>query len=172
MARLYYRVGKTHLFVTCIRTRIKNAKEFMKDIRKVPHITVQAVDANFVYDMEHLLGIVEQSLEAKKTGTMLSKRMEIDLLLRLAGTNQIDRAVNDIGIKDDADVLVIAMGSVSDLKVLQRRLGNHKLYTLKPSAKKRRMLCMHHKISMEEMRSCMGEDKVAAILAERANLLW
>ena len=165
-----------HIMLAGMKLRIRDTDGFIRSIRAInSRVAMQAIDANFVAGKEHVLSILQQSLQAKKRGMMLSKRVEIDILIRLACTNQISKALDDIGLKDGINnVLIIAIGKIADLKVVQKylvknyRLGN----VLKPSAKKTRLLSSHHKIGREEINACINGNKLASILAERANLLW
>jgi len=159
------------------KLRITDTDAFVKSIRAINNsVAVQAVDANFAAGGEHVLSVLQQSLQAKKKGTMLSKRIEIDILLRLACTNQISKALDDIGLKNGINnILIVAIGKISDLKVLQKHLAkNYKLNSnvLNLSAKKTKLLSSHYKIGREEINACINNHKLASILAERANLLW
>lgn len=167
-----------HIMLAGIRKlRIKDTDSFIRSIRAVnARVAIQAVDASFVADKEHILSVLQQSLQARKKGTMLSNRIEIDILLRLACTNQITKALNDLGLQDGINnVLIIALGKLTDLKILKKYLAkNYNLSNniLVLSERKRRLLSSHHKVGREELDSCISENKLAGILTERANLLW
>jgi len=159
------------------KLRITDADAFIKSIRSINNrVTIQAIDANFTAGKEHILSVLQQSMQAKKRGIMLSKRIEIDILLRLACTNQISKALEDVGLKDGINnVLVIAIGKFSDLRTVQKYLAkNCKLSNdvLKLSEKKMKLLSLHHKIGREEINACINDNRLASVLAERANLLW
>lgn len=157
--------------------KISDFNEFIQSLRAVnSHVTIQAVNADFVAGMAHILNILQQSLEAKKRGILLSKRIEIDILLRFACTDQISKALDDIGLKTGVNnVLVIAIGKVNDLKTIYNYLKsnyilNNDVLTL--SRKKIKLLIKLHKIGKDEIKACTSNDKLAGLLAERANLLW
>ncbi len=172
------KLDSEHVMLAGIKKlRITDLDGFIGSIKAInSRVTVQAIDASFAAGKEHILSIVQQSLQAKKRGTMLSKRIEIDILLRLACTNQISKALDEIGLKEGVnDVLIIAMGKISNLKVIRNYLAkNYKLSSdvLKLSAKKTKLLSLHHKIDREEINACINDKRLASILAERANLLW
>ena len=171
------KLDNVHVMLAGItKLRITGKDRFIRSIRAINNrVTMQAIDANFAAGKEHVLSILQQSLQAKKKGTMLSKRIEIDMLLRLACTNQISKAVDDIGLKDGINnVLIIAIGKISDLKFVQKYLAkNYRLSNvLKLSEKKTRLLSSYHKIGREEINACINDKKLASVLAERANLLW
>jgi len=170
------KLGSEHVMLAGMKLRITDTDGFIRSIRAINNrVAIQAIDANFAAGKEHVLSILQQSLQAKKNGTMLSKRIEIDVLLRLACTNQISKALDDIGLKNGSNnVLIIVIGKIADLQDVQKYLAkNYKLSNvLKISAKKTRLLSSHHKIGREEINACINNNKIASILAERANLLW
>jgi len=171
------KLDSQHVMLAGIKKlRIQDTDGFIRSIRAINNrVAMQAINADFAAGKEQVLSILQQSLQAKKRGTMLSKRIEIDILLRLACTNQISKALDDIGLKDGINnVLIIAIGKISDLKAVQKHLArNYKLSNvLKLSEKKMRLLSSHHKIGREEIEACMNDNKLASILAELANLLW
>ena len=169
--------GEHVLLVGISKLRIRDTDEFIQNIRTInSRVAIQAIDASFVAGKEHILSVLQQSLQAKKRGTMLSNRIEIDILMRLACTNQISRALDDIGLKDGInDVLIIVLGKIADLKVVETYLKkNYRLSSsiLELSDKKTRTLSSHHKVGKQELSACIDKNKLASILAERANLLW
>ena len=74
------------------------------DLRGVSaRVSVQAIDANVVYGIEHLLEVMKVSLESKKRRIMIAKNPETDLLLRLSYTNQISAGLKYGGIKNNVN---------------------------------------------------------------------
>ncbi|MFQ5920836.1 MAG: KEOPS complex subunit Cgi121 [Nitrososphaerales archaeon] len=172
------KLGKEHAMLVGIRKlRVRDSDSFLKEIRALKRgVAVQVLDANFVAGKEHILEVLKQSLHARRTGTMLSRRIEIDLLMRVACTNQISRALENVGIKEGLnDLLIVAIGKTKDLRMLARNLEkNYKpsMGVLNLSARKKRLIVSHHRIGREEIGACIGGEGLATILAERANLLW
>ena len=169
--------GEHVLLAGISKLRIRDTDVFIKNIRTInSRVAVQAIEASFAAGKEHVLSILQQSLQAKKRGTMLSSRIEIDILMRLACTNQISKALDDIGLKDGVNnVLIIALGKIADLKVVEKHLRkNYNLSSsiLALSGRKMRVLSSHHKVGKQELNACIDESKLASILAERANILW
>lgn len=172
------KIGNEHVMLAGIKNlKISDFNEFMQSLRIVnSHVAIQAINADFVSGMAHVLNILQQSSEAKKRGILLSKRIEIDILLRSACTNQISKALDDIGLKNGVNnVLVIAIGRMNDLKTIYNYLKsnyilNNEVLTL--SKKKLKLLVKLHKIGKDEIEACTSNDKLASVLAERANLLW
>ncbi len=72
------------------------------------------MDANVVYGEEHLIGVPGIVLEAEKRKIMLTNRREMELLIRLTGTNQIEEAIRRAGLKKDICGCFIAFSQDSE----------------------------------------------------------
>lgn len=66
--------------------------------------------------------IATQTLRALKTGAMVAEKPEVDLLLRVAGTNQITEAIQKAGFKVPGTKVLIAAGSAAAVGRLRRSL--------------------------------------------------
>jgi tRNA threonylcarbamoyladenosine modification (KEOPS) complex Cgi121 subunit/molybdopterin converting factor small subunit len=71
-------------------------------------VSIQAANADAVYGTDHVLGVLQITLEAEKRGIMLANRREAELLLRLACIDQISEAIKRAGLKKDAAGCFIA----------------------------------------------------------------
>ena len=65
---------------------------------KFPNLVIQAISSKFLLNKSHIKKIISLSLLAKKHKTMLSKKLETDILLRFAGTTQINYAIEKAGL--------------------------------------------------------------------------
>lgn len=171
------KVANEHVLLTGIR-RLKtdNVEEFIKELRSInTNVALQVVNAELVAGFKHIIDIIHQSVEAKKRGILLSKNIEIDILLRLACTDQISKAVEDIGLKKGTNnVLIVAMGKINHLKTLSRNIS--KRYKLNDSIirskKLSRKIYSLHNIRKNELKAIVdNNDKLASILVERASIL-
>ena len=87
-----------------------------------PNLVIQAVSSKFLLNKSHIQKIISVSLSAKTQKTMISKKLETDILLRFAGTNQINKAVKNVGINPKVDFTLIALGRKDLLEKLYRKL--------------------------------------------------
>jgi tRNA threonylcarbamoyladenosine modification (KEOPS) complex Cgi121 subunit/molybdopterin converting factor small subunit len=71
--------------------------------------SIQAVNADAVYGIDHLLGILMMTLEAEKRKIMIANKRETELLLRLACTGQISEAIKRAGLKSDVAGCFVAI---------------------------------------------------------------
>ena len=63
-----------------------------------PRVVLQAVAGRFVLGASHLRRVAAVSAEAKRRRTMVARRVETDMLARLAGTAQVSAAIGAAGI--------------------------------------------------------------------------
>src|SRR5919201_4635650 len=102
--RQIHKLGNT--FVSIIGTKAVGADDVgavIDDLRRISNkVVVQAIDANIVYGIEHLIEVLKITLESNKRRIMVAKNPETDLLLRLSYTNQISLALKYGGIKNNA----------------------------------------------------------------------
>lgn len=103
--RQFYKLGTTSILI--VGTKAIEAKDIgavVDNLRRIsPRVSVQAIDANILYGIEHLLEVMKVSLESKKRRIMIAKNPETDLLLRLSYTNQISAGLKYGGIKNNVN---------------------------------------------------------------------
>lgn len=95
---------------------LEEPEEFVRRLRalateeKGNGIIVQVVDADSIAGRDHLLEVLAQSLEAERRSCMLARRVEVDMILRLACTRQISDAIERVGLKKErGDALLVAV---------------------------------------------------------------
>src|ERR1051325_3067700 len=110
--RQFYRLGTTSILI--VGTKAIEAKDIgavVDDLRGVSaRGSVQTIDANILYGIEHLLEVMKVSLESKKRRIMIAKNPETDLLLRLSYTNQISAGLKYGGIKNNVNCCFVVFG--------------------------------------------------------------
>ncbi len=84
----------------------------MREKHKSLSIQVTAADA--VFGLEHAHRIAQMALEAESRKIMLAKKVETDLLLRMACTNQISEAIGRAGLKKGKLACIIALSGEHD----------------------------------------------------------
>ena len=103
--RQFYKLGTTSILI--VGTKAIEAKDIgavVDNLRRIsPRVSVQAIDANILYGIEHLLEVMKVSLESKKRRIMIAKNPETDLLLRLSYTSQISAGLKYGGIKNNVN---------------------------------------------------------------------
>ncbi len=111
------------------RTRKEADEARARIVRRVPELICQLARTTACENEDVARLIAAQTLEARANGTMLAKKAEIDLLLRLAGTSQISDAIRKAGCRKQGETLMIIAGSDGSLRRLlsMRSIGGHRL---------------------------------------------
>ena len=156
---------------------IENPRSFLEKLReRFPSLTIQALDANFIAGYEHLKSILYQSWTAFKRDISYSKKLDLELIVRMACDSQINRALKIVGLKSGImNLAIVAMGDQRNLKLFAediKSLGEISESVLKLTPKKENFLIEHHDLSSKLLQSTISyKNKLAAILSEKANLL-
>lgn len=146
--------------------------EFLNKLReKYPYLTIQAINSRFILDVNHIKKILALSLYAKKNKTLLSKKIETDILLRLACTTQISYAIKVAGRKPKNDFVIVAIGKKSTLDKLNSDLISH-LNPRPLSKNNHAFLKKQFKISKKQMSALLSSDPLEDILVEKAAVLF
>ncbi|MEP0825512.1 MAG: MoaD/ThiS family protein [Nitrososphaera sp.] len=133
-------------------------------------ISIQGVNADYVYGIDHVMGVLLMTLEAEKRKIMIAKRRETELLLRIGLTDQISEAMMRAGMKKSAANCFVAFSQ--DAKVLKRFsdriLSEFRVdaSVLEPSVQKKSRLSELLKIKTE-----FNDHEFLQYLLERAAIL-
>jgi tRNA threonylcarbamoyladenosine modification (KEOPS) complex Cgi121 subunit len=144
--RKFYKLGTTFVSIIGVkRIQAKDPGAVIDCLRRISdRVSVQAIDANIIYGIEHLLEVLKVTLEAKKRKIMIAKNPETDLLLRLCYTNQISFALKYGAMKNDTNCCFVILAK--DKKELLKVNNNiNKLFkvdnsVLTPNEEKRTMI--------------------------------
>ena len=146
--------------------------EFLNKLReKYPYLIIQAVNSRFILDASHIKKILALSLYAKKNKTLLSKKIETDILLRFACTTQISQAIKVAGRKPKNDFVIIGIGKKSTLDKLHSDLISY-LNPQPLSKNNHEFLKKQFKISKKQMSTLSSSDPLEDILVEKAAVLF
>jgi molybdopterin synthase sulfur carrier subunit len=137
-----YRLDDYHLLILGIQRIVYDPGKLVDMLRgRHGNVSIQAVDANVVYGEEHLVGVLRIVLETEKRKIMLTNRREMELLIRLTGTNQIEEAIRRVGLKKDTSGCFIAFSQDSEsLRQFESQIKSEfdlNDSVLKPSKEKR-----------------------------------
>ncbi len=121
--KLTFQILKKQIQIIEIRGQKTINVKFLDDLRKkYPKLQLQAVSSKFVMNNYHLKKIISLSLESEKNNILLSKKLETDILMRFALTNQISNAITLVGIKPKTNFILIAVGNKKMLNSLYQEL--------------------------------------------------
>ncbi len=160
---MYHKINDYHILISTIL--LKNPKEFIDNLRILyKDAIIQVIDINAILDEEYIKGIIKQVLEAKNREILISNRIETEILLRVACTNQIYKALEFAAAKENSlGVLIII---TKDHTLIDNIVNNYTLSNIEYSDERTIVLLEYHKIK-DTIR-----DKIRSILLEKANLIY
>ncbi len=191
-----YSNDEVYLMLLYFNAFIDEPARFIMDIRSIePRVNIQIVNTDNIVGREHIIEIIKQTIEAKRRGVLLADKVEVDIILRLACVDQIQKAIEILGLKHGINnATIIALGSYDILMQLGNRLNAiidsinassrrnyyHKHdYNDGNDASKYEHILKLHGIDKDELYSCVlntyngsTKEAIVSILAERANLLY
>jgi tRNA threonylcarbamoyladenosine modification (KEOPS) complex Cgi121 subunit len=143
-----YRIGTFYVAIIEItHLGSENLHELITKYRAFsPDVLVQGIDASYVFGVNHLLRVLQLTVESWKRGIKLSKIMETDILMRLCCTSQISKAIKVGGLKNDSAACFILMsesldsvlkikkyieGCYNEIHVSVLRIGKNKMARLR-----------------------------------------
>jgi KEOPS complex subunit Cgi121 len=94
--------------------------------RTNPKALVQTVSEGTAANDFFVRMIAAQTINAARAGSLLAKKAEMDLLLRLAGTTQISEAISEVGSKKGEPFLLVVAGT-SQLRAAALPAGGRRL---------------------------------------------
>ena len=171
-SRIQFSIMHSNVEIFCMLNNNKFDIEFLKELRnKYPGLIIQALHSKFILGVNHAKKILAISLYAKKNKTLLAKKIEIDILMRFAGTTQISQAIKIAGRKPNRDFFIIAIGKKSTLSKLHSELKPS--FSLKQFSKgNHQHLKNQFKISKKQISVISSKNPLEDIIIERAALLF
>jgi len=155
---------------------VNDVGEFIDDLRKTSNggVSIQGVRADAVYGIEHILQALKITIESEKRKITLVGRPEMDLLLRISCTDQISRALMDIGLRNQAPgCFILFSKKKKKLIKVTRRICNMHLKiddsVLKPNKTKKELICRRLGVQLNKFLS--NDDAFTSYLSEKAALL-
>ena len=149
-----------HLLLSSII--IEEPKEFIDRIRKEYNAIIQIVDIDAITDIEHIEEVIKLVLEAYERDIMVSRHIEAEILLRIACTNQIYKAIEFAGAKPNKLSVFIALSK--DASIIDELVSTLDLGEINYSNERYDRLLRYHKITD------LFDGR--ALLIEKANLIY
>ena len=169
--RIQFSIGQSNVEIFDVLFDKKFHRDFLDELRTShKQLIIQAINPQFLLNAEHAKKILAISFHAKKTKTMLSKKIETDILLRFAVTTQISEAIKNAGRKMNTDFLIIAIGKKSSLSRLYSELKPF-LNQQPLSRNNQSFLKKQFNISKNQLSAAQSKDSLEDIIVEKAAVL-
>lgn len=155
---LSYGAGKNYELLNLIR-------------KKFPDLLVEGISPRYVLSLSHATRIVKISMLSQQRGILLSKKIQTDILLRFAGTTQINNAIRNVGIESDDNFVLVSVGSKSSEKKLTKFVKAYE-------SEKRDLPCNANYLKKQfqitdlHLKTVWSKDPLEDILVERAAVLF
>jgi tRNA threonylcarbamoyladenosine modification (KEOPS) complex Cgi121 subunit len=115
-----------------VKADVPGVERELQELRsEFPRVVIQVVSMKVLPSAKAVEMLAAQTLRARDTGALLAGKPEVDLLLRLAGTNQITVAIEKTGYKSKGTKMLVAAGPGEDVLELVKRLSKEPRYTLR-----------------------------------------
>ena len=146
------------------------ADDFLASLRaEFPNLVIQAISSNFILNRDYVKKILSLSILAKKHNTLLSKKLEVDILLRFAGTTQISVAINHLGITRNQKFLLIVIGEKLFLNKLYKNIFPH---LVSPFSNNNSFILKNYfNISKKSLDAIDSKTQLEDFLVEKASIL-
>jgi tRNA threonylcarbamoyladenosine modification (KEOPS) complex Cgi121 subunit len=97
-------------------TSSKEPKSDLFKIREGVSAFIQSFDLNIFPGLDALKILIYQTMDAASIGQLIAKTAEMDFLMRLAGSDQIEKALQVAGVKPNGEGLMVIYGTPDQVK--------------------------------------------------------
>lgn len=169
--RIQFKISSDTVELFEIKKNIKLNMNFLDDLRKkFPKLIIQAISSNYILSKSHAQKIISISQIARKSNNLLSKKIETDILLRFAGTTQINDAIKRVGIMPENNFTLITIGSKTSIN--RFFLENKPILSKISFAKKNEyFLKKKFNITNKQLDSIISKSPLEDLLTEKAAIL-
>lgn len=164
--------------------KIKNVQDFVKKIKeKLPsNVWVQFFNASFIASWQHIFFAVINAKLSFKNQKNISRSIDIETLLFASAQNQINKAIEKIGIKPDTQNVAIVIVAKEEEQIPEVLLNITKYIGSNPdetiigfSNEKQKKILKKFEISKNEIESVIKDDNIIEaikdIIIERMAIL-
>ena len=145
--------------------------KLLEDLRmRFPGVIIQGIRSQYVLNASHAKRVIEISLAASKSNTLLSNKLETDILMRFACTRQISEAINKIGLQEESASVLIMIGKKPLIKKLLAEIS-HLTESVLPFPNNANFIKKEFKITKEELGCIMSKEPLEDLIVERSAVL-
>lgn len=169
--RTQFKIHNTWVEIFSVAYKKGKNYDFLNSIRKkFPRLTVEGISSKCILSHTHAKKIIGLSIFAQKHNLLLSKKLQTDILLRFAATTQISEAIKTIGIEQEKDFIIIAIGKKSSLNGLRDFLTSY--LNSVDYQKNSKFLQRQFKISKKHLNSVDSKTQLEDLMVEKAAILF
>jgi tRNA threonylcarbamoyladenosine modification (KEOPS) complex Cgi121 subunit len=169
-----YKIDSIFVAIICTDTLIvADIGVTIATFRKMfPDVMIQGINPSYIFGKRHIFEVIKIILESNKRNIKIAKRMEIELLLRIVCSNQVDKAINIGGIKNNASGCFILFSEkkrpiIDSIKYLRKMFVKQNSFLLNATKEKMLDICER----LEFPCNNFNKKEFLKILTERAALV-
>lgn len=145
---ILHRIDSIFMTIICTDTlRIDDIGSTIATFRKkFPEVMIQGINPSYIFGKSHIFEIIKIILESNKRKIKIAKRIEIELLMRLVCSNQVDKAIKIGGIKNNNSGCFVLLSEtkgpiIDSIKYLRRMFVKEDKSVLNASRDKMIKMC-------------------------------
>jgi tRNA threonylcarbamoyladenosine modification (KEOPS) complex Cgi121 subunit/molybdopterin converting factor small subunit len=170
--RVQFDLINTTVELVLLKKTVKEPIKFLESMReKYPSLVIQGIRAQYILNVEHIKKTVAISLAAKKADTLLSNKIETDILMRFACTRQISDAMSKVGVKTNTDTMLVVLGKKPVLEKLFNEIEDL-LENNVFSKDNSKFIKKEFEITQKELDCVISKTPLEDLLAERSATLF
>ncbi len=147
-------------------------KELIKIATSMSHdsLTVQLLNGLLVADETHLLSAAQNAINAKQGEYMLSRNLDVEILVFTSAQRQIGRALDALGVFDGLDeIAAVVIGSDTTsvekaIRDLTDKIGEEVIPSFTATSERIERLKEHYQIGDKEIRAIADSDTIESQL--------
>lgn len=137
---------------------------------RFPDVIIQGIRLQYVLSTSHARRVIEISLAASKSNTLLSNKIETDILMRFACTRQISEAINKIGLQENSNSMLIVIGKKSLIKKLLAEIS-HITESILPFPNNTNFIKKEFNITKKSLDCIISKTPLEDLIVERSAVL-
>lgn len=106
-----YKIDSVYVAIISTDTlHVTDIGNTIESFRKMfPDVMIQGINPKFIFGIDHIFEVIQIVLESKNRKINIAKRLEMEVLLRLICSNQVDKAIDIGGIKNNSSACFILL---------------------------------------------------------------
>jgi tRNA threonylcarbamoyladenosine modification (KEOPS) complex Cgi121 subunit len=169
-----YKIDSIFVAIICTDTLfVADIGVTIATFRKMfPEVMIQGINPSYIFGKRHIFEVIKIILECNKRNIKLAKRLEMELLLRIVCSNQVDKAINVGGIKNNGSGCFVLLSEkkrpiIDSIKYLRKMFIKQNSFLLNATKEKMIDICER----LEFPCSNFNKKEFLKILTEKAAIV-
>ncbi len=151
---------------------IQLAKSFSTD-----SLTVQLLNGLLIANETHLLSAAQNAINAKRGEYMLSRSLDVEIIVFASAQRQIGRALDELGVYDGLNEIAVVMVGTDpsvvkqSMQDLAKKIGNEVVPAFTATSERIERIKRHYQIDDKEVVAISDSDELESQLAALSRCL-